>query len=582
MDGKKLTKSLLKLAGASAIAGVVLKKQNICPVCVVKRALAATKINIDSLGNYDNNVALTPPMGWSSWNTFRHRINEDLIYETALAMEKSGLKEAGYAYVNIDDCWQSSFRDENGRLQGDLTTFPRGIKDLVQRVNKLGLKLGIYSSNGSLTCEDLPASHGYEAIDAETFAEWGIEYFKYDFCHNKAIPSSAPEIDKILIGTTKNSNEIVIQAETGELRGSARILEDSKLESGKFVGGLSSGNGSLLFDNVEVESTGEYVLTLGLRKRGLYQKYAEIVINDTDIYKVMIPSTKGFTHEGRHQITVNLNEGINTIKIHNPVGSRMDSSIKQYTEMGKHLKKATAEFAETNGVPEKPIVYSICEWGLNQPWKWGATAGNLWRTTLDINTSWFSIVTIYEFNVKLYKYAGIGGWNDPDMLEVGNGNLTDDENKAHFTLWCMMAAPLILGNDLRKFILPDGTPDYDNKTLKIVTNPELIAIDQDKRGVQCRRVKTNGFLDILAKPLENKQIALCFFNKSSRSMDASYAISNLCEQGFIDLPISNAYEIKDLWEEEVNISQNEVNAKIPSHGVKIFRIKAIGPEEKVI
>ncbi|HOA33014.1 MAG TPA: glycoside hydrolase family 27 protein, partial [Clostridiales bacterium] len=173
MSIKRKLKVALPVAGLTVAAGAIMKQQNICPLCVAKRVLNATRITYKNEGRFENGVALTPPMGWSSWNLFRHRINEDLIYEIAEAMAKSGLKDAGYTYVNIDDCWQSSSRDKNGRLQADLATFPSGIKNLAERVNALGLKLGIYSSNGTLTCEDLPASLYNEAIDADTFAEWG-------------------------------------------------------------------------------------------------------------------------------------------------------------------------------------------------------------------------------------------------------------------------------------------------------------------------------------------------------------------------------------------------------------------------
>ena len=179
------------IAAALSSGVMYLKKKDICPKCEIKKVLAKTKIHYTKDEMYNNGAGLTPPMGWSSWNLFRNKISEELIYETAKAMKDSGLLDCGYRFVNLDDCWQSSSRDENGRLQGDLVTFPSGIKALVEKVNALGLKLGIYSSNGTLTCEDLPASLGYEAVDADTFAEWGIEYFKYDFCHNVAIPSRA-------------------------------------------------------------------------------------------------------------------------------------------------------------------------------------------------------------------------------------------------------------------------------------------------------------------------------------------------------------------------------------------------------
>lgn len=562
------------LGAAAAAAGLYMKKNNVCLVCVAKRAVSAVKVNKFSDSLYDNGVALTPPMGWASWNNFRNRISEETILEIADAMEKTGLKDAGYQYINIDDCWQSSFRDADGRLQADLTAFPGGIKNLAQRVNSNGFKLGIYSSNGTLTCEEMPASLGYEAVDADTFAEWGVEYMKYDFCHNKAIPTAAPEIDKIIIGRLYRGDDIVIEAETGEVTGTARVLPDEKLDSGKYVGRLSAAGGSLLFRDVEIAEDGEYVLTIGLRKAGLWEKYAEITINGTDTYPVIIPSTKGFTHDGRHQLLVKLKKGSNTILICNPVGSRFDSAAKQYTNMGLELKRATREYAERNGLKEKPIVYSICEWGVNQPWKWGATAGNLWRTTMDIKAIWPWIVMIYDFTARLYKYQSIGGWNDPDMLEVGNGALTYDENMSHFSLWCMLAAPLILGNDVREFVDADGNVDAENKILKILTNRDMIAIDQDRRGMQGRKVVSGLYLDILAKPLENNELAVCFFNKSSDAADASIDFRTLTGQGWIGLPETEYYDVFDVWNKSLEVQKEKITASIAPHGVRVYRIKA--------
>ena len=220
------------------------------------------------------------------------------------------------------------------------------------------------------------------------------------------------------------------------------------------------------------------------------------------------------------------------------------------------------------------MVYSICEWGLNFPWKWGATAGNLWRTTQDIQANWFSISVIYEFNVRLWAHAGNGGWNDPDMLEVGNGNLTDDENRSHFSLWCMMAAPLILGNDLRTFLNEDGTADTENKTLKIVTNKAAIAIDQDKRGLQCRRIKT-GLVDVLVKPLENKELAICVFNKSNKSIEEEIDIEDIAELNWVDLPEALQYEVYDVWNDKTFSTKEDIETTVPAHGVALFRVKAL-------
>ncbi|MBQ4603503.1 MAG: alpha-galactosidase [Clostridia bacterium] len=522
---------------------------------------------------YNNGTALTPPMGWSSWNTFRNKINEDLIYETGKALKDSGLADCGYVYLNIDDCWQSSMRDSEGKLQSDFVSFPSGIKNLAKRVNSLGLKLGIYSSNGTLTCEDLPASLGNEAIDADTFAEWGIEYFKYDFCHNVPISSKAPKIEKITITKKGFSQENIYHAADAVLSGDARLVTEAALPSGMYIDGLSSNAGSCEFRNVIVEEDGEYILTFCVYKKSNSNKYAEIVVNGSDVYKTVFPPSRGFTPEGRHQVEISLSAGINTIKIYNPIASRQDSAAIQYTNMGNELKRATKEYAEKNNCTEKPIVFSICEWGRNFPWRWGRKAGNLWRTTPDIRPAWASIVGIYEFNVLLYRYAGVGSWNDPDMLEVGNGNLNYEENKSHFTLWCMMAAPLILGNDVRNFIKSDGTVDEENPTYKIVSNRELIAIDQDSLGVQCRRIRTNGAEDVLVKPLEGDEFAVCFFNKANSPSRMEISLKEIVSKPFIATGMAEEYISRDLWKGKEKVISDKIEASVPAHGVRIFKVR---------
>lgn len=575
---KKSVSGLLKFSALSAGAAALvmaMKRKKIEPVSLTKKAVRSMKLTIPENEKFENGAALTPPMGWSSWNAFRNTIDEDLLLDVAHAMKESGLVDAGYTYLNIDDCWQSSIRDENKKLQGDYVHFSKGIKSLVERVNPLGIKLGIYSSNGTLTCEDLPASLGYESIDAQTFAEWGVEYFKYDFCHNVPIPMRAPYLESISVSKAGSKEEIVYNAAEAVLIGEARIVEDDKLETGTYIAGLTAGGGAVEFDNVEVDSEGEYILTLTLRKKSNSYKYFELLINGEEIYSSLVPPTRAWSAQGRHQMKISLSKGKNTIKIYNPVASKQDSAAIQYIKMGEELVKATKAFAEKTGQPEKPIVYSICEWGLNFPWNWGKQAGNLWRTTPDIKPYWASILGIYEINILLHKHSAIGAWNDPDMLEVGNGNLTYDENLSHFTLWCMMAAPLILGNDVRAFLKEDGTIDIDNEILKIITNKEMIAIDQDALGIQCRRFKSSGVCDTLVKPLENNELALCFFNKCSEEKVLEQSIQELVCQMYVDLPFAEKYEVFDLWEKTTETLSNTIYSCVPAHGVKAYRIKAV-------
>jgi hypothetical protein len=282
-----------------------------------------------------------------------------------------------------------------------------------------------------------------------------------------------------------------------------------------------------------------------------------------------------FSVSGMYQLKLRLFKGSHTFYFENPFKSEKDTYAVQYMNMGKELKRATKKYATENNCKEKPIVYSICEWGFNKPWKWGRYSGNLWRTTPDIKPYWASVVGIYEVNVRLNKYSGIGTYNDPDMLEVGNGNLTKDENISHFTLWCMMNAPLILGNDLRKFILADGSVDSNNTTLNIVTNKNLIAINQDKRCIQCIRVKTDLIHDVLIKPLVNNELAVCFFNKGPKEAVMKADISQLRKNIAVDMPNSVKYRYIDLWDEKEYETDDRIEAAVPSHGVKVFRIRSV-------
>ena len=321
------------LAGIAAGAYAAVKKfaPNILPgkneaADMAKDALNSVKLTFPTDEKFYNGTALTPPMGWSSWNAFRNRIDEKLILEIAEAMKTSGLAD-----------------------------FPSGMPALVKSVNDLGLKLGIYSSNGTLTCEDLPASLGNEATDADTFAEWGVEYFKYDFCHNVPIPMRAPYIEYISVANSDGSFETVIPADDASLFGDAKILEDERLDSGRYIPGLSAHRGSALF-GVDVPEDGEYSLTLGIRKKSNSFKYLEVTVNGEDKYATTVPPTKGFTADGRHQVKIKLRAGANTIELENPIASRQDSAAVQYAKMGRELMRATAEYADRNGTEERPIV----------------------------------------------------------------------------------------------------------------------------------------------------------------------------------------------------------------------------------
>lgn len=564
---------LLIAAASFGIWFAVYRSRGKCPICALQKITKPTKVTIDTDSEepYSNGAALTPPMGWSSWNTFRQNISEDLILSTAEAMKKTGLLEAGYQYINLDDCWQSSLRDANGRLQGDLEKFPNGIPHLISQINQMGMKVGLYTSNGTATCEDLPASLGKEVLDAQTFAEWGCEFFKYDFCHHKIISGEAPVIEAIEISAPGSKAELTLYPEDAELSGRARVLNIKRLPSGKGIGLLNHGAGTATFRPV-VNFDGQYVLTLLIYKQfARREKYLQVIVNG-ETYEVFFPTSNGFSATGRTQLIVRLKGGANEIILRNPIATAADSSYVQYRRMGKALKDATRRVSLERGTREKPIVFSLCEWGTAHPWHWGAKAGNMWRTTHDITAKWTVINYIYGRTLRLYQHAGPGAWNDPDMLEVGNGKLTDDENKTHFSLWCMLAAPLILGNDLRLMLSSDGEANPDNPVLKTVTNKSLILIDQDPLGKPAKRIKKMHGIDIIARPLANGDIALCFYNAGSHVKGLSFDINELSTDDYLNFNAPAAsYQVHELWSDE-RFAAKTISVSLQKHACKVFRI----------
>ena len=364
-------------------------------------------------------LALTPPMGWNSWNYFQcDGINEQVIKETADAMVASGMKEAGYEYIVIDDCWQVG-RDASGEIIIDSLKFPHGMKYLADYIHGKGLKFGIYSDAGTYTCGGRPGSKGYEYKDAETYARWGVDYLKYDWCNT----------------------------------------------------------------------------------------------------------------EGQ-------------------------DPVQSYTLMRDALYTAG-----------RPVVFSICDWGYSQPWKWADTVGHLWRTTLDIADRWdgsrwgnqLGWTVILEKQVGLEKYAGPGHWNDPDMLEVGNPGLTLNEARAHFTMWCMLAAPLITGNDLR---------NMSDEIKEILTNRNLIAVDQDSMGRQGFKVWDDGNFEIWQKPLAGGDIAVCLLNLEIGDKKFTVEWDNMRLKG-----LEGKYRVKNLWKDTVQGNTGEIfTVTVPARDVVMYRL----------
>jgi alpha-galactosidase len=324
-------------------------------------------------------------------------------------MVAGGMRDAGYQYVVIDDCWQVA-RDGAGTLVADSTRFPGGMKPLAEYVHARGLKLGIYTDAGRKTCQGRPGSYGHEEQDARTFAAWGVDYVKEDWCHADSL--AAPE--------------------------RYAIFRDALARAGR------------------------------------------------------------------------------------------------------------------------PIVLSICEWGLNAPWEWAPGTGNLWRTTEDIDDSWASMLSNLDISGQHASVAGPGGWNDPDMLEVGNGGMTDDEYRAHFSLWAIMAAPLIAGNDVR---------GMSAATREILINPEVIAVDQDSLGVQGTLVGARpSELQVWMKPLAGGARAVVLFNRSSLQTVIT------AQWWQLRMP-SRPAQVRDLWAHtELGSFRDRFSATVPAHGVVMVRI----------
>jgi alpha-galactosidase len=362
-------------------------------------------------------LAATPPMGWNSWNKFQCHVDESLLRQTADAMVQSGMKDAGYQYVIIDDCWQVS-RDKNGNIVADAEHFPAGIKALADYIHGKGLKFGIYSDAGAKTCAGRPASRGHEFQDALQYAAWGVDYLKYDWCY-----------------TT-----------TQDARASYALMREALDASGR------------------------------------------------------------------------------------------------------------------------PIVFGMCEWGTAKPWLWAKDIGNLWRTTGDITDQWDSkdksqlgVVNILDLEDGLESFSGPGHWNDPDMLEVGNGGMTVPEYQAHFSLWSILAAPLISGNDLRAM-----KPEIQ----EILTNKEVIMVDQDKLGRQGSRVHKDGDLEVWARPLEGGNRAAVLLNRgrSEKTITVKW--------GDLDYPNHMTASVRDLWlHKDLGQFKDSFSAQVPPHSVVMISVK---------
>jgi alpha-galactosidase len=376
-----------------------------------------------AFGQASAGVAATPPMGWNSWNHFASKVDDATVRAAADALVSSGMRDAGYVYVNIDDTWEASERDAQGRIQTN-KKFP-DMKALADYVHSKRLKLGIYSSPGDQTCAHYLGSLGHEEQDAQTYAEWGIDYLKYDLCGFSKQMKAAP------------GGDAGPQAQ--------QMMEDA------------------------------------------------------------------------------------------------------YTKMHRAIEKTG-----------RPMVLSLCQYGWGAVWRWGASVGgNLWRTTGDISDKYSSMATIGFGQAGLSKYAGPGHWNDPDMLEVGNGGMNAEEYRTHMSLWAMLAAPLLAGNDLQAM-----TPE----TLSILLNKEVIAIDQDALGKQGDRVAAEGPLEVWARPLANGDRAVAIFNRENRAL--------LYKADLRAAGVKAGAHLRDLWTgKDVSATDGELSATVPAHGVLLLRAR---------
>jgi hypothetical protein len=513
---------------------------------------------------------LTPPiMGWSSWNCFRQSINETIILETAHALKKTGLIDLGYRYINLDDCWQSSSRDDQDNLQFDLSNFPHG-KQFVATLHQLKLKVGLYSSCGRLTCEDLPASYGYEDRDAKTFVEFDIDYLKYDYCHVVDLKSDeswlpkAPSIESIELTAKDFSSTYRLKASSATLTGKATLQLDDSLKGDSYITGLNYNQGSFSFTELNIPP-GEYIVTIVYRKQKTEERLL-LTLDFNNFQKVIhFPPSSGWSITGREQFLITFKESITEIVAKNPVEDQYSDAILRYRTMHNALKQAIQDSAHS----QKEIVFSACEHGRNQPWLWAPEFTQAYRISPDITNDWESVIMCYDQVIRVSSYSKEGSFADPDMLEVGNNRLSSNENRAHFSLWCFLSAPLILGNDIRNY---EKQPADDSLT--VLSNQELIHINQTRPYLPAVRIQ-HGTIDILVKYLMDGTVTFCFLNRSENEEAVSFNLKKLPEKVH-NIPFSsklNHSQAIELWGTSDYEQKNEMlTFQIAPHAVKVFKL----------
>jgi alpha-galactosidase len=448
-------------------------------------------------------ICLTPPLGWNSWNAFHVSITDDKIRGAADAMVSTGLIDHGWTYINMDDRWEGH-RDAAGNIQSG-KNFP-DMKALADYIHAKGLKVGIYSSPGPFTCAGAVASYQHEDQDAATYAAWGMDYLKYDWCSYGSI---------------------------------AEILREEK-----YAPYLSAGNAN------EAKLLAMEDAVIATRKSEPYPTF----LPQSDALKDIVAKTAPLTREQgaarikeiRHQLELihALANLFNSSKI---AAMELDLAKAPYIKMRSSLDKVNRD-----------IVFSFCQYGKENVWEWGAeTGGNLWRTTGDISPTWPSVESHGFQQNGLEKWAGPGHWNDPDMLEVGNGNLTADENYTHMTLWCMLSAPLLIGCDM-----PKMTPFI----VSLFSNDEVLAVNQDALGKQGWRATQSGSTEVWEKPLADGSLAVAFFNRGDSPADVSVHWS--------DLNLSGPQTLRDLWrQKDAGVQNSGYSVNVAPHGAELFSVR---------
>ena len=550
-----------------------------------------------------------PAMGWNSWNAFGSGNTEKLTKAMAEKLCELGLKDLGYEYVVLDDgCYRNERVD--GRLSNETEKFPSGFRALADHIHAKGLKFGMYNDIGTNLCAGAAVGTcGHEKEDAKTYLEWDIDFIKVDNCYylwdnatfsekENARYTYAPHVKEAELTGAVNC---VLKAEDGELFGGNIKLEDgAAVNIGTYDGTgpehspVGEMSGELRF-YVKAEADGDCEIKLSYEsgKEEGKGEWLQLAVGEEMFYDDLLPETEGF--DTSEPIKLRLKKGENLIRIMNH--RRQENTLCSYAA----LKEA---FYEAD--PDNEIVLSICEWGKTQPQNWGYKVGDSWRILNDItfqvgsdgnpgHGAWSgdytsSVTSQYNKAVIMDEYAGPDkGWNDPDMLMVGMDGLDQEMNRTHFAMWCMMNAPLMLGMDLRRVKQGD-------ELHRIIANKELIALNQDRLGIQAKRVycslsdkpdkeyiRDNNRLDILAKPLADGSVAVSFINLSDNVWNKAEISLETIGQYFKERVDKDKFRrapeiwIKDLWNGKTHglASETITVGDIPAHGNVTLKITPV-------